>query len=344
MDDLSHHLSEPALLALVMANVLAAQLGVPVPVTPTLVLAGALAANRTGLMAMMLVGAVAACGVADCVWYWAGHRFGGRVMKLLCMLSLTPDYCVSDTQRRFDRWGGKALLVAKFVPGLGAIASPLAGAHRMPLTRFLYLNGIGSTLWVGLWLSAGVVLNRQIALLLPHAAAYGKTAASIAVLLLVAYIAFKWLQRRRFYARLRMARIEVAELHRLLTSSPAPHVVDVRSRSSHALDPRLIPGAIHVPSEDIAGHVTALSRNLDVILYCTCPNEASAAQVAKVLMNLGFKRVRPLHGGLDAWVEAGYPVDGAALASVVPDSGIPDIALKAVVVTDESSAPSVPNS
>jgi rhodanese-related sulfurtransferase len=189
----------------------------------------------------------------------------------------------------------------------------------MPLTRFLYLNGIGSTLWVGLWLSAGVVLNRQIARLLPHAAAYGRTVALFAVLALITYVALKWLQRRRFYARLRMARIDVAELHRLLTLNPGPLVVDVRSRSAHALDPRIIPGAVHVPSEDIAGHVTALSRDLDVILYCTCPNEASAAQVAKVLMNLGFKRVRPLHGGLDAWVQAGYPVGGAVLASVAAD-------------------------
>jgi len=43
-------------------------------------------------------------------------------------------------------------------------------------------------------------------------------------------------------------------------------------------------------------------------LYCTCPSEASAARVAKILMNHGFKRVRPLLGGLDAWVAAGYAV------------------------------------
>jgi membrane protein DedA with SNARE-associated domain/rhodanese-related sulfurtransferase len=320
MADLLHQLSGPAILAIVMANVFAAQMGLPMPVAPTLVLAGALTANRTGWMATILAGGVAACGMADCLWYWAGRRFGGRVMKLLCTLSLTPDYCVSETQRRFDRWGGKALLLAKFVPGLGSIASPLAGAQRMPLVRFLSLNAIGSTLWVGAWLSAGVLLNGQIGPLLPHAAGYGKAVACLAVLVLVAYVAFKWFQRRRFYSMLRMARIDVAELRRLLASSPAPHVVDVRARTSYALDPRRIPGAVHVPSEDIAGHVMALARDLDVILYCTCPNEASAAQVAKVLMNQGFKRVRPLLGGLDAWVAAGYPVDGAVLATVEPET------------------------
>ncbi len=51
-----------------------------------------------------------------------------------------------------------------------------------------------------------------------------------------------------------------------------------------------------------------LPRDRDIILYCTCPSEASAARVAKVLMNHGFKKVRPLHGGLDAWRAAGYAV------------------------------------
>jgi len=47
----------------------------------------------------------------------------------------------------------------------------------------------------------------------------------------------------------------------------------------------------------------------EVIVYCACPNEASAAVVAKQLMRAGFKRVRPLAGGIEAWVEQGYPVE-----------------------------------
>ena len=66
--------------------------------------------------------------IGDASWYIAGRAYGGRVMKLLCRISLTPDICVSQTQRSFERWGAKALLVAKFVPGLSMIAPPLAGA------------------------------------------------------------------------------------------------------------------------------------------------------------------------------------------------------------------------
>jgi len=52
-----------------------------------------------------------------------------------------------------------------------------------------------------------------------------------------------------------------------------------------------------------------LPRDGEIILYCTCPNEASAARIAKSLMNRGFIHVRPLLGGFDAWIEAGLSVD-----------------------------------
>jgi rhodanese-related sulfurtransferase len=47
----------------------------------------------------------------------------------------------------------------------------------------------------------------------------------------------------------------------------------------------------------------------EIVFYCSCPNEASAAYVAKRLMDLGYTRVRPLHGGLEAWVEGGFEVE-----------------------------------
>ncbi len=110
-----------------------------------------------------------------------------------------------------------------------------------------------------------------------------------------------------------MARISVAGLYDLMQAGAAPVVVDVRSSTARALEPRWIPGALHVPLQDIARHIQELPRDRDVIVYCTCPSEASAARVAKILMNNGFKRVRPLHGGLDAWIEAGYAVDSASV-------------------------------
>jgi rhodanese-related sulfurtransferase len=144
---------------------------------------------------------------------------------------------------------------------------------------------------------------------LPRLVAFGAETVGVTGALLVGFIGFKWWQRRRFYAMLAMARISVEELSALMDSGAAPQVVDVRSHHAVALDPRRIPGAVHAPPDDLAAHVGHLSRERDIVLYCSCPNEATAAQAAKLLMNQGFRRVRPLRGGLDAWAAAGHPID-----------------------------------
>jgi membrane protein DedA with SNARE-associated domain len=130
-------------LAVVFANVLIEQLGLPVPAVPTLVVAGALAAEGALSMPLLFAVALLACALADIAWYIAGRRYGNRIMKLLCRISLTPDYCVSETEARFERWGVNALLIAKFVPGLATIAPPLAGATHMGWQRFLLFNTSG---------------------------------------------------------------------------------------------------------------------------------------------------------------------------------------------------------
>ncbi|HXA98982.1 MAG TPA: thiosulfate sulfurtransferase GlpE, partial [Steroidobacteraceae bacterium] len=135
------------------------------------------------------------------------------------------------------------------------------------------------------------------------------------LILLGAYIAFKWWERRRFFRELRMARISVSELYGLIQAGANPVIIDVRSPSARELEPHWIPGALHISFPDVGPHLKDLPRDRDIILYCTCPNEASAARVAKILMNHGFKRVRPLHGGLDAWRAAGYTVGTATLST-----------------------------
>lgn len=302
----------------IAANVLANQLGIPVPAIPTLVVAGALAAQGQLSGAQLFAGAVTACVLADSVWFLAGRTYGNGVMKLLCRISLTPDSCVSETQTRFEKWGANALLVAKFIPGLALIAPPLAGATRMAWLRFLVFSSLGACAWVGVTVMGGMLFRRQIELILPHLAEYGVRAGLLIGTVLVLYVGYKWWQRLRFYSVLRMARIDVAELHRMLGEGVAPLVVDVRSSTAFDLDPRRIPGALHIPLHSMAEHLKDLPRDREIIAYCSCPNEASAAQVAKLLMDNGFRRVRPLHGGLDAWIAAGYPADIVSVTAERP--------------------------
>lgn len=295
--------------ALVFANVLLDQLGFPIPAIPALLVAGALAADGK-LSAPALFGvAVIATLIADSVWYAAGRRYGNGIMKMLCRVSLTPDYCVNQTQTLFERWGINALLVANFIPGLATVAPPLAGATGIGWPRFLFFSTLGAFLWAGAGLGVGMVFKAQIEQLLAWCERMGTVAITVLVVLCAAYVAYKWWERHRFFAMLRMARISVDELYRLMEAGAGPLVVDVRSQTARTLEPKRIPGARHVPLHAVGQHAGDLPRDREIILYCTCPNEVSAAEAAKLLMNSGFTRVRPLHGGLDAWIAAGYSVE-----------------------------------
>ena len=106
-----------------------------------------------------------------------------------------------------------------------------------------------------------------------------------------------------------MARITVDELQALIQTGAKPTILDVRSSGARTRDGRRIPGALLVDIAELEKRVPELPTDRDIVVYCTCPNEASAARIAKSLMTNGFTRVRPLLGGFDAWLEAGFSVD-----------------------------------
>jgi membrane protein DedA with SNARE-associated domain/rhodanese-related sulfurtransferase len=299
-------------LALVFANVLLEQLGLPIPAVPTLVVAGALAAE--GELSPLAVFGVAfvACMIGDAIWFLAGRRYGRRVMAFLCRVSLSPDSCVRQTEFRFERWGRLTLVLSKFIPGLSTIAPPLAGAMRLGWPSFLLLNSLGVVIWAGVAIGAGMAFHAQINEFIGRLEGLGTLAAEAVGVLLGGYIALKWWERRRFYRTLRIARIGVADLRALMDGGKRPVVVDVRSPGARDLDPRFIPGALAMGAAEVDGRLGELPADREIVFYCTCPNEASAAQVAKNLIGLGYTRVRPLHGGLDAWIAAGYEVEHRA--------------------------------
>jgi len=296
-------------LALVFANVLLEQLGLPIPAVPALVVAGALAAE--GELSPLAVFGVAfvACMIGDAVWYLAGRRYGRRVMAFLCRVSLSPDSCVRQTEFRFERWGRLTLVLSKFIPGLSTIAPPLAGAMRLGWPSFLLLNSLGVVIWAGVAIGAGMAFHTEINEFIVRLEGLGTLAAEAVGVLLGGYIALKWWERRRFYRALRIARIGVADLRALMDGGKRPVVVDVRSPGARDLDPRFIPGALAMDAAEVDGRLGELPADREIVFYCTCPNEASAAQVAKKLIGLGYTKVRPLHGGLDAWIAAGYEVE-----------------------------------
>jgi membrane protein DedA with SNARE-associated domain/rhodanese-related sulfurtransferase len=309
-------------LLIVFVSVLTDQLGVPFPAMPVLIVAGSLAGAGKASGLECFAASLSACVIADLTWFWIGKSYGMKVLQTLCRISLEPDSCVSETQSRFERWGVNSLIIAKFIPGLAIIAPPLAGALRLGLWRFVILSGLGSMLWTVAGLGSGMVFADQIGHFYAHLQRYAGIAASVLALLLAGYIGYKWWERRRFLLELRMARITVDELYGLMESQGNPVILDVRTHTARHLEPRWIPTAIHAPVEELEKHIRELERDREVVVYCACPNEASAARVAKRLRNLGFTRVRPLHGGLDSWVARGYRVETFAAAGA-PGPGVP---------------------
>jgi len=296
-------------LALIFANVLLEQLGVPLPAVPTLIVAGALAADGTLSAPAVFGAAFAASMIGDSAWYVAGRRYGRRVMTTLCRISLSPDSCVRQTESYFDRWGGLTLALGKFIPGLATVAPPLAGAMRIRWRSYLLLNGAGTALWVAAPIALGMLFYAQIERLVSRLQDLGAMALEALGALLAVYVAFKWWERRRFYKMLRMARITAEELSHLVASGKQPVIIDVRSRAERELDARSIPGALAFEVEEMEKLIDSLPADRDVIFYCSCPNEASAARAAKRLIDRGYTRVRPLRGGLEAWIAAGYAIE-----------------------------------
>ena len=309
---------------LVFVNVLALQLGLPVPAYPTLIAVGAVSARGDVSLLHVIAVAVVASVLADLVWFFCGRRYGRRVLGVMCRLSLSPDSCVRRTENIYERWGVPSLMFAKFVPGFAAVATGMAGAMRTPLARFVFFDAIGAFLWSGLAAALGWVFRTEINDVITVLAQAGRWGIVVLLLALVLYLATKALQRHQLIRTLRMARVHVDELARMLERGERPLIVDVRSAASRSEG--RIPGAIWIDAGAFEESLLASGvqdRVADeVIVYCACPNEASAAVVAKQLMRAGFKRVRPLGGGIEAWLQRGYSVESDVVGASSTRKGI----------------------
>jgi len=93
-------------------------------------------------------------------------------------------------------------------------------------------------------------------------------------------------------------------------------IVDLRTSLVRGQDSRFIPNALVMDFAEADQWLDQVPTDRELIFYCTCPNEAGAARVARKLMDLGYRHVRALLGGLDAWIAAGYEVESRSVTSV----------------------------
>jgi len=249
--------------------VLADQLNVPLPAIPALLTIGALAAAGKINPPLTLGLIVAACVLADFIWYSLGRRFGAPVVRVLCKISLEPDSCVRQTENVFLRFGVRALLVTRFVPGVSAVAPPLAGVVGVGMPRFLVYSALSGLLWGGTWSGLGYLLGDAVKDLPYEGQRVGTGLAVLVVIGVVGYVTFKWIRRRRFLRRLWIARISPDELRLTLASETPMLVVDLRSDLDVGAAPFVIPGALRIGAQELEARLKEIPRDREIVLYCS---------------------------------------------------------------------------
>jgi membrane protein DedA with SNARE-associated domain len=254
---------------LLFSVVLAEQLGLPVPATPVLLGAGALVGmgQMEALPAIAL--AVLACQASDLIWFELGRRRGASILGFLCRMSLEPESCVRTTEDTFARRGSRTLLVAKFFPGLGTVAAPLAGIIGMSRARFLAWTTAGALLWTGAWMLVGFVFRHQLDQLVRALGDLGGRFGSTIALAFLLWLLYKFVQRRRFLHGLRVARIEPLELKQRMDAGEDVYVVDLRGALDFERDPAVIPGALRLRGDELEARHHEIPRGREIVLYCT---------------------------------------------------------------------------
>ncbi len=293
---------------LVLAWVFVEQAGLPIPSSPLLLAAGALSGMHRMNLGLAIVFATVASVASDSMWFELGRRYGVRVLQLLCRISLEPDSCVRRTQVSFGRNGARVLLVAKFIPGLNAMAAPLSGVIRMGWRRFLLFDLAGSLLWAGAFAVAGYVFSGELELVAAKAAYLGEWLLVLLLGAFASYIGWKFYKRRRFLHKLRIARITPEELKGKIDAGEDVIIVDLRHSLDFDAHPETIPGALHMDAADLEEASGVIPRDREIVLFCACPNEVTAARLALLLRSKGITQIRPLAGGYEGWRSRGFPL------------------------------------
>ena len=294
--------------SLIFAWVFVEQAGLPIPSAPLLLAAGALCGTHEMNLGAAISCAVFAALASDSMWFQLGRRKGVRVLQLLCRISLEPDSCVRRTQVSFGRSGARVLLVAKFIPGLNAMAAPLAGIIRMGWRRFVLFDLLGALLWVSAFTITGYAFSGELERIADRAAYLGSGLLVILLAAFASYIGWKFYNRQKFLSNLKIARITPEELKSKIDAGEDVIILDLRHALDFEAQPETIPGALHMDAAELEEAYEVIPRDREIILFCACPNEVTAARLALLLRSKGITKIRPLAEGYEGWRSRGFPM------------------------------------
>ena len=292
------------------------QLCLPLPADLLLVAAAPLVAGGRMSLPLVLCIGVSGCLAGDLVWFGAGRRWGSKVLHILCYFTGDPVRCTRRAHTSFARWGLKLLLIAKFIPGMDAIAPPIAGMEGSPLPSFVTLDAVGSLLWSGFYVGLGFYFSHELTIAIRVASHF-----AIAIALLIGCplaIMVTWRITKLFHMirRLRLRTISPHSLREKLRNGGTIALIDLLNFEEAGAAVEGIPGAVRIaPARLRIRDKVFMPKDVEVVLYCSSPREFTSARVALALLRRGIANVFVLDGGLNAWKAEGYPVTTALSSS-----------------------------
>ena len=299
--------------AVVFLNVLLTRLGVPIPAVPVLLFAGSAIAAGTLSFWPVLGAAMLGALIGDGAWFTAGRLYGRKLIAALGRISPAVDSKVDKARGLFERFGVPLVSISKFVPGLALITPPLMGTTAVDARIYAAWDCAGALAWAAFWLLGGAAAERQLHMLLEIVKARGGTVIDILLATAFVYLMFRLHQRRRARRRFADAAAAQAAAGGWRRIAPPPKVLDARPLVTSLEAPCRVPGALaldpHSP-EQIDGAL----RAYDMVIYCICPDSATAVEITQRMRENGYTRIRALRGGLDAWQRRGFPVQPLAQA------------------------------
>jgi membrane protein DedA with SNARE-associated domain/rhodanese-related sulfurtransferase len=300
-------LTYPMIFLAVFAN----QLCLPVPAVLFLITAGALVKSGSLHPGSVILAGVVGSLLADYAWFIAGRSWGYRILvRGLCAFSADGQRHAVRARRLFTRWGLPSLTFAKFVPGLDGLMPPMAGMLNAPSIPFLLFTAAGAFFWTAGYCFVGFLFADRLDVV---TAALGRLSGILAIVIaaVLCYLLWRAWELIHTMRELRLRTISSTLLEQKLQAGKRVAVLDLLDVEGNEATTALpgIPGAARISPIPLRSSAKVhVPPDVQIVLYCSSPNQITSARTALALNRKGISNVWVLEGGLKAWRKLGLPV------------------------------------
>src|SRR6202040_1456737 len=126
-----------------------------------LITAGIFAAAGVVPLRWLLLPVMACAIVGDQIGYWIGRSAGPALYRREDSLLFRRSH-LQRAHDFYEKYGGRAVILARFIPIIRTFCPPVAGAASMPYSRYLMFDILGGVLWVGAMILGGYSLGRSV--------------------------------------------------------------------------------------------------------------------------------------------------------------------------------------